>query len=202
MIRPEVFCGRDLAALVEQARAGDVVAQEELYLRYAADVERVLYRLLGREQDVADALQDVFIEVLRGLEGLRDPRALPRWLRAVAVGTARKRIRSKARRRWLRFFAPEDVPEVSVNGADDEVLAALRATYAVLDTMGTERRIMFALRHLEQLELTEVAEACRVSVATVKRRLREAEDLFVARARRDPHLADWLREGSKWEPRS
>ncbi|MEZ4446314.1 MAG: sigma-70 family RNA polymerase sigma factor [Polyangiaceae bacterium] len=181
------------------AREGEPEARRALFDRFADDVERLLYRVLGRDPDIADALQDVFLQVFRNLGRLRDPEALPAWLRAITVATAKKRIRARARRRWLRFLPQEELPEPSQAAVDEEVLAALDATYAALDTMSADLRIAFALRHVEQLELTDVAEACQTSLATIKRRLRKAEDLFVARASRDPHLVDWLRRGDRWE---
>ena len=191
MIRPQAFQRQD-ARLVRDVVAGDAIAQEALFDRYVADVERLLYRLLGNDGDIADAIQDVFLQVFKHIGKLRDPAALKGWLRAITVATARKRIRSKARRRWLRFVRSEDVPDMPASEADDEVLAALRATYLILDGMSVELRIVFALRRLEGLELSELADACGVSLATVKRRLRKADDVFAARARRDPDLVDWV----------
>jgi RNA polymerase sigma-70 factor, ECF subfamily len=189
----------DDSAWLEQARRGDVLAQETLFDRHKQHVERLLYRMLGSDPDIADAMQDVFVEVFRNLHRLRDPSALSAWLRAVTVATARRRIRSRSRRRWLRFLPQEQLPEPAVEDTDDDVLAALRATYALLDDMSADLRIAFSLRHLEQLELTEVAQACDVSLATIKRRVKKSEDLFVARASRDPNLVDWVRRGARWE---
>jgi RNA polymerase sigma-70 factor (ECF subfamily) len=206
VIRPACFQRDDAdlgddAELVRGVVAGELAAQEGLFDKYAPEVERWLYRLLGHDPDIADALQDVFLQVFRHLARLREPRTLRAWLRAVTVATARKRIRSKARRRWLRFMSSDELPEVQVHAADDEALAALRATYAVLDTMNVELRIVFVLRYLEQLKLEAIAEACQASLATVKRRLQKADEIFVTRALRDPNLIDWVREGSRWGAR-
>ena len=67
---------------------------------------------------------------------------------------------------------------------------AVREALAVLSS---DERIAFSLRHLEELELTEVASACGVSLSTVKRRLKRAEERFDALALRDPRLAGWRR---------
>ena len=75
---------------------------------------------------------------------------------------------------------------------------ALRATYAVLEKLPADERIAFALRFVEGLELTQVAEACAVSLATIKRRLAKAEARFLALAGRQPALEPWLSGGGRW----
>ena len=52
------------------------------------------------------------------------------------------------------------------------------------------------LRHFEGYELTEVAAALEVSLATVKRRLASAQERFDAMASRDPLLKTYLDEGA------
>ena len=64
--------------------------------------------------------------------------------------------------------------------------------------MRTDQRIPFALRYVQGLELTAVADACGVSLATVKRRLARAEGRFVIMARRHPALKEWVEEGGRW----
>jgi RNA polymerase sigma-70 factor (ECF subfamily) len=59
-----------------------------------------------------------------------------------------------------------------------------------LTTLPADDRIAFALRVMEGMELLEVAEACRVSLATAKRRIARAQRRFAELVARDP----WLRE--------
>ncbi len=149
--------------------------------------------MLGDGPDIADTMQDVFIQIFEGIRGLRDPSKLKSWIRCVTVMTARKRIRSRRRARWLTFWPHgSDELEAESHDPDDADLAALRATYRVLDRLPTDLRIVFALRFVEQMELTEIAEATGVSLATTKRHLRKAQDRFAAFARREPALGEWI----------
>ena len=68
----------------------------------------------------------------------------------------------------------------------------MSAVYRVLGLLPTDERIAFALRVLDGMELTSVASACGVSLATVKRRLKSAQRRFVELSRREPVLVDWL----------
>jgi RNA polymerase sigma-70 factor (ECF subfamily) len=93
------------------------------------------------------------------------------------------------------------MPDAPAPVADEDVREATRATYAILAAMDVDERIAFALRFIDGMELTEVAEACGVSLATIKRRLARAETAFAKRARENPALESWLQGGARWAKR-
>jgi RNA polymerase sigma-70 factor (ECF subfamily) len=186
------------AELVDALRRGDRRARVVLVERYQTLVERLVSGALGIDSEVADVVQDVFVAVLEGVRGLKDPAALRGWIASLAVFTARGRIRRRRRWRWIRFLAPEDVPDVPVAGPQGETYEAVRATYDILQSFPPDERIAFSLRFISQMQLTEVAAACRVSLATVKRRLARAEGRFVAAAGAHPALAERLSRGGRW----
>ena len=178
-------------------RDGHPAARIELFDRYAGHVERILVRVLGQDAELADLLHDVFVRSLTAIDTLEAPEALKAWLTGIAVLTARECIRRRTRGRWLRFLAPEELPDVEGAASDDEGREALRATYVVLDWLGADDRIAFALRYVEGLELRDVAAACGVSLNTVKRRLARAERRFSALAAREPALRTWNGRGTR-----
>lgn len=195
---PKLAFAGDDAALVHGFRRGDPGARAALYDRHADHVHRVLYRILGFHPDLADLHHDVFVRALGSLPRLEDPGALKGWLTMIAVHVAHTAITRRKRRSWLWFLPGDELPEVEANAASGEVLDALRATYAVLDTLPAEERIAFALRFIDGMELTEVAAACATSLATIKRRLGRAGERFAAEARKQPALEAWLDGGSRW----
>lgn len=179
------------ATLVAWVREGGAQAGRAagvIYGRHAAAMRRVVARILGVTAEIDDVLHDSFMAALRRIDSLRDPAALKPWLVSVAVGEARHHLRAKARRAWLSFFAPEDVPDAPAVGVDAAGSAAVRATYEVLRSLPADERIAFALRHLDGMELAECASVCAVSLATFKRRLQRADAAFAAGAREHPAL--------------
>jgi RNA polymerase sigma-70 factor, ECF subfamily len=183
-------------ALVEGLRARNPAALSAFHERFSGHVLRVLGRLLGSERELADAHHDAFVRALSSLDSLRDPSALKAWITSVAVFTARTCIQRRTRRKWLLFFAPEDLPPLVARAHEGEVHEALRATYRALDRLPADERIAFALRRIEGMDLQEVADACDVSLATIKRRLARAEANFLAAARDQPALEEWLKGSS------
>ncbi len=200
---PLAFTG-DTAALVEALRANHPGAKAAFFQRYVKHVERIITHVLGFDAELADVLQDVFAGALSSIHTLQDPSALEAWLSRVAALTARKVLRGRSRRAWLRRFvdsAEEDRYEPAASALDVEGRRALRAFYTVLGRLPADERIAFALRFVDGMELTEVAAACQVSLATIKRRLSRAESRFLANARNYPELSQWLSGGSRWQDR-
>jgi RNA polymerase sigma-70 factor (ECF subfamily) len=180
-----------------------------LFERHAAHVERVLRRVLGTIEH-ADLVSEVFLRAIDRAERLRhleEDDALVRWLTRIAVFTARERLRSERRRRWLVTFSslqPGKASDIEGKGTTPSPLEeleardGLRRLFALLDKFPVDERLPFTLRYLQEMELSDVAEACGVSLATCKRRLARADARFVPMARRDPVLSRWLESGTRW----
>ena len=197
VVRPLPFAGDD-EALVAGLRAESPVAVAAFVARYESHVRSVLVRILGDDPEVPDLHHDVFLRALRAARQIKDPGALAGWLSIIAVNVARTALKRRERARWLRFLPWTELPEVEAPAATDDDVEALQRTYALLAELPADERIAFALRFVEGMDLTEVATACGVSLATIKRRLRRAEDAFLELARADPRLAAWLEGGSRW----
>jgi RNA polymerase sigma-70 factor (ECF subfamily) len=200
VVLPMGFSGDDVA-LVAALRDHHPGAKAAFFHRHASYVERIITRVIGFDRELADILQQVFLNALSSLHTLEDPRALKPWLARVATLTARKVLRSRSRRHWLRLFVDqedESRAERSAPHADLGTLRALAAVYAILEELPTDEHVAFALRFIEGMELTEVAAACEVSLATIKRRLGRAQQRFVDQAKGRPELEEWLERGGRW----
>src|SRR5436190_19946349 len=79
---------------------------DTLFRKYSSYVAAIAHRLLGRDEDVDDTVQEVFLAAVRGLSSVRDPNAVKGWLARIAVRSARRRLR---KRRLRTFFGLEDV---------------------------------------------------------------------------------------------
>jgi RNA polymerase sigma-70 factor (ECF subfamily) len=123
--------------------------------------------VLGDREDAADVAQDVALDVLRGLRGLRNPESFDGWVRQITV---RRSIRAARRRRLLRKV---ELPLAEAEGRDmvptatDAVhlQAALRAALADLSA---RQRAAVALRYIHGLSDAEIAAAlgCRAGTAS------------------------------------
>jgi RNA polymerase sigma-70 factor (ECF subfamily) len=190
------------AALVKALQARESGSAELLFERYGPYVERLIVRTVGLVPEVPDLIQEVLARALEGVRSLRESSALKGWIGSVALFTARGFLRSRrVRRRWLSVFSLDEVPEPAAVVASPEVSRTLAQTYAILDTLPADERIAFALRVIDRMDLAEISEVTGVSLATVKRRIARAQQLFWDRARRDPLLREHApRESEDKEP--
>lgn len=180
---------------------GDPGAPAALFDRHGAHVQRVLANVLGVDPELPDLLHEVFAQALKNIGNIRDGASLKAWITRIAVFTARGCIRARVRKRWLLFFAPDELPEPPSAELPLETREALERTYAVLNRMSPDLRIAFSLRFINGMELTQVAEACDVSLATIKRWLIKAEAQFLRLAAMEEALQPWIQEGRRWGSR-
>lgn len=167
--------------VVQGGAAGDAAVEpplsdEALFRRYAPYVARIGYRMLGRESEVDDLLQEVFLAAYRQRDQVRDESAIKHWLATIAVRTARRQLRKRKLKSFvgLDTGASEGI-EIAAPGVTPEQRALLAKVYEVLDEMGVDQRLAWTLRHVEGEKLEQVAARCGCSLATAKRRIAAAQ---------------------------
>jgi RNA polymerase sigma-70 factor (ECF subfamily) len=165
------------AALVALARGEDAAQPDErafavLYDRHVRYVSTVVFRLLGSDGDIDDVVQETFLDARGILAQLNDPGAVRGWLVTIAVRRVHRLLRKRRRRAFLAACLAEFSAKAS-NPRDREPVDEL---YEALDRLPPDLRLPWALARIEQLGLDEIARACDVSLATVKRRIALAEE--------------------------
>lgn len=148
---------------------------EALYRRYAAYVAGVAVRLLGRDGEVDDLVQDVFVQALRGISQLREPAAIKGWLAKVTVRLAVQRLRRRRLMTALQLEAAASYELLAQPDTTPEQKLLLARVYSVLDRMPARTRVIWTLRHVLGESLQSICELTGCSQSTVQRRLRDAE---------------------------
>ncbi len=168
------FRGSDAELLERLHRDGDGAAGL-LHDRFSGEVNGLVWRLLGPDQDHDDIVQVVFCRLLQHVHKVREADKLRSWVRSVTVNSVYSELRKRGVRRL--FFANESrKPEQFVDApATLESRDLLARIYTELNRMPANERMAFSLRYIEGKQLSEVAELCGCSLATVKRRVARAE---------------------------
>lgn len=157
------------------ARDGATAAEDAfavLYERHARVVASVVYRLLGSDGEVDDVVQETFLDAAAELGALKDGQAVRSWLITVAV----RRVHRLLRKRRRRAFLFSCFVQFSARTSDPRDRQAVDDLYDALDDLAPDLRVPWTLARIEELTLPEVARACEVSLATVKRRIALAEE--------------------------
>ena len=170
-------------ALVALALHGDLKAHERLYRRHAGFALNLAAHIAGSTLDIEDVVHDAFLKAFDRLRELRNPQAFRSWLGSIVVHGMRSRLR---RARLLRLFGlghptdPVDLESIASPEAPPAARAELAQIYALLLTRPTEERIAWMLRYVEGHDLGEAAVLADCSLATVKRRIRRAQEFLEA----------------------
>jgi RNA polymerase sigma-70 factor, ECF subfamily len=166
------------AELVRAARAGEAWAAEALVRRHARAVNGLALRLLGRDGDVDDVVQETFVGAFAALDRLHDPQAFAAWLSGILVRIVGKLIRRRrllARLGMGRASLAIDLDALVAPTVPQDDAIELRRLYRLAERLPATVRVPLLLQRVEGLGLDEIARLMGTSLATVKRRVAEAE---------------------------
>ena len=168
------------AALVVAARAGESWAQEALFRRHSRMALGLAHRLLPQDDEVDDLVQDCFVSALKRLSALDNPQAFAAWLGSIVVRAVGKRLRRRRLLSRLGLRVPEeiDADAIAAPSVPGDVAVELRRVYAIVAQMPAEARVALILRRVDGLEVPEIARRMELSLSTVKRRLKLAEEIL------------------------
>lgn len=118
--------GNPLVTLIMRARNGDEHAWAALVERYAPLIWSICRKYWLGDSDAADAGQNVWLQLVKQLDKIRDPAALPGWL-ATTTRRECERISRSAHATHTTGHAPDvaNVPDDQPS-ATDQLLAAER----------------------------------------------------------------------------
>jgi RNA polymerase sigma-70 factor (ECF subfamily) len=162
----------------------EIPSIQQIFVDYAAFVWRALRRLGVPESDVDDLCQDVFVVVHRKLAEFQARSSIRTWLYGICIHTARDH-RRRARHRIEQLT--DVVPEQSVPPAQHQEIErrqAIALLDSILDQLDDDKRAVFVLYEIEQLPMSEVAEAAGCPLQTAYSRLHAARKHVEAAARR------------------
>jgi len=177
----------DEAALIADARRGDVEAFNRLVLAHQSKAFNLAYRITGDGDSAADATQEAFLSAYRSLNRYRGG-SFRAWLLRIVTNACYDELRRRKRRPAESleemeeasptgdgvatedvFFAANDGPEASAERAE-----VTRAIERCLLGLPSEFRTVVILADILALDYTEVASAMGSPVGTVRSRLARA----------------------------
>jgi RNA polymerase sigma-70 factor, ECF subfamily len=159
--------------LIDSINKGNADSFEILYYRYRDWAYSLAWRFTGSHQDAQDILQNVFIYLLEKFPGFELTCTMTTFLYPVVKNLSLKLIHSKKRftsiqNNQIDLPVPEK-PDLVGNRAElTEVLAGL----------SLEHREVLLMRFVDDMKISEIAEALGESISTVKSRLYRALELL------------------------
>lgn len=161
--------------MIRQAQAGDQRAFQKLIETYHTLAWRIAQVLLSDQSAVDDVMQEVWLDVWRGLPRFQMGRPFRPWLLTIVANRChmafrRHRVSTLAldATEIEQFLYTEDVLEHILHQEKD------RELQHALAILSTEQRCVLELRFFADLDLSEIAQITGTPLGTVKSRLHRA----------------------------
>jgi len=159
------------AETVKRVLAGDADAFRLLVDRHGRVLHRVAFRITGSADDAEDVVQEAFIRAYRQLASYDGRAAVSTWLHRITVNCALDLLRSRQRR-------PEDSGREETlmshheSGSPQERQARgteiRNAVARAMESLSTNERTAFVLRHFEGMSIDEIGRALGTKVNATK----------------------------------
>jgi RNA polymerase sigma-70 factor (ECF subfamily) len=167
-------------ALIDRTLAGDEAAFAAIVERFQRRIYRVAFAIVRNEADADGITQDTFVQAYTHLTSFEGRAELETWLTRIAINRSRDSLR---RRRFVSLFTRSDDDEgreiMLVEPIDERPDAERQlmsrqlrvAIERAVERLSSQQKVIFRLRHYENLALEEIAEHLGLSSGTVRAHL-------------------------------
>lgn len=157
--------------LVGRIKEGDREAFVEITRLYQKKVYLLAYSYLRNNEDALDVVQETFLRLYQKVDMYRSEKNFQTWLLQIAKNLCIDYYRKNCSRN-KDYRSDKDVEEVKVpaqNDKNSQSFSDIKRVFAeCLDRLTEKQRMIFVMKHYNNLEYKEIAQILRISVGTVK----------------------------------
>lgn len=168
--------------LVRLAKKGSEESFERLVERYEKKVMSLAMRFSRNQDDAKDIFQEVFIRAYRGIKKFEERSQFSTWLFRIATNVSLTFVTKKGKNKMVSISENSDddeenyKPEVVIPASDNseklvEGNEIKSRVNNAIENLSSQEKIVFTLRHFEELKLKEIAEIMNCAEGTVKKYL-------------------------------
>ena len=174
------------ALLLRRLRARDERAFEEMVSLYRDRVFGLILRMVGNREEAEDLAQEVFITVLKSIDGFRGESKFSTWLYRIAANHTKNRIKYLQRRAYKATGEYDEAAEHAVQRGEaaaprplnpESAMAGAqidRVVQGAIAELDEDHRELVVLRDMEELSYEEIVAVTGLNEGTVKSRLHRA----------------------------
>jgi RNA polymerase sigma-70 factor (ECF subfamily) len=167
--------------IIERCRQGDLDAYKRIYERYEQPLLRTACRILGRQQEAEDAVQEAFLKLHRGMESYQSGSRFSTYLFRILLNTCFDFLR----KRKGAEFADIDTATVPFHSAHE-----MQHTLAeAIATLPYQMKACFTLFAIEEFTQDEIGRILGINSGNVKSNIHRAKQ----------KLRAWLSKTSRGE---
>jgi len=173
----EVSAGREagaaeIASLLERIQAGDREAFMTIIRLYQQKVFVLAYSILRDREDALDTVQETFLRLYQKAGLYKPGKPFQGWLLQMAKNISIDHYRKHRRKRqeWETSKPIDEIPlPAEPSGEGDSPASDLRGAFAwCVDTLAERQKMVFVMRHYNELQFNEISETMKISIGTAK----------------------------------
>jgi RNA polymerase sigma-70 factor (ECF subfamily) len=175
---------------VRRVQRGDGEAYAPLVERYQRRLFSVVYRMVGRREEVEELVQEIFVKAFLAAPKYNFDASFGTWLMRIAINHCYDHLRRRRASR-LTYFSEvsEDTEQALEASAESQTTGGERLEADVesrelaqklLERAPAQDRVILSLKELEDLSVEEIAELLKLRPSTVKVRLHRARKRMLA----------------------
>jgi RNA polymerase sigma-70 factor (ECF subfamily) len=157
--------------LVERIKEGDREAFMEITRLYQKKVYLLAYSYLRNNEDALDIVQETFLRLYLKVNMFHTEKNFQTWLLQIAKNLCIDYYRKNYSRN-KDHKSEKNVEEISVPAQKDKNSQSFsdikRVFSECLEKLSEKQRMIFVMKHYNNLEYKEIAQILRISVGTVK----------------------------------
>jgi RNA polymerase sigma-70 factor (ECF subfamily) len=169
------------SALVCAARQDDRQALQKLLEIHWRWLKGLLYSILGKSDDVDEALQSVCVQVLDKIDTLKDPESFKPWLAAVARNLALTQRQKRARKPVAldELSAVREIADPQQNVVETITRQEQhRQILQAIELLPEKYREVFVMKYMQDMTYAEIGEILNLPLTTVQIRLVRARKMI------------------------
>ena len=178
---------REDSQLIKRALGGDQRAFRKLRAKYHEAIYNLIYRMIHNRDEVDDLTQEAFVKAFASLHTFNEEYAFSTWMYKIATNNSIDHIR----KRRLQTFSIDkpiessdsdyqfELPDSSFE-PDQEMIAGQRTKFLqeAIAALPAKYRQVIMMRHVDEMEYSEIAKKLRLPLGTVKAHIFRAREML------------------------
>jgi RNA polymerase sigma-70 factor (ECF subfamily) len=153
--------------LVMAAQDGNAAALEKLVCLWQKTLWHYVFRLTTDVHASWDITQQSWLEIIKGLKKLHEPKSFKAWAYRIATNRTIDWLKNKKKNQHINL----ELIEVDCNQKDNDLQAK-----ELVQRLKSDSRVVLSLYYFEQLSIPEISIALSIAQGTVKSRLFTARE--------------------------
>jgi len=185
------FNATEMNELIARCQLGERQAFDELITRYQRYVFNLIYQHLGKDVDIEDIAQEIFIRVFRFIKKFRGEASFESWVYKIVLNYCRSYARRRAvfnRLFFVQVDRGDDERSVDIIDAqaspESNPMQIIEHQKIATDILRELRRLpeiykdVLIMREVNELSYEEISEILGISIGTVKSRISRARSMI------------------------